>query len=165
MAWPPPAVLLVTSIRETFSLSGLSEGDAWHKTIEYLKCADMSEVLFFRISAMLYAALARKASSGQLRMPSQGMMNDIRAISAMLPYCNAMFLDKECTALLNEQPLRTRLGSGTKVFSLNTKDEFVSFLNLIEAQAPREHLDKVREVYGDDWRKPYVTMYAHAQDS
>ncbi len=61
------------------------------------------------IGALLVAARARKAANGQRRPPSPGMWNDIVAISSFLPYCDAMFLDNECAALVAEEPLRTRL--------------------------------------------------------
>ena len=108
---------------------------------------------------MLYAAIARKAASGRKRLPNQGMANDIKTVSVLLPYCDAIFIDNECDAYLREQPLCDALDYGTKVFSQNTKDEFLGYLDEIELKASPEHLDKVDEVYGEGWREPFTMLY------
>ena len=80
-------------------------------------------------------------------------------LSAYLPYCDAMFVDKEMHGLLDEPPLKTALNYGTKVFSPRSKQDFLDFLDQIENSAPAEHMAKVREVYGDGWEKPYVEVF------
>ena len=80
-------------------------------------------------------------------------------LSAYLPYCDAMFVDKEMHGLLDEPPLKTALNYGAKVFSLRSKREFLNHLDQIENNAPAEHLAKVREIYGDAWEEPYVEVF------
>lgn len=108
------------------------------------------------ISALLMAALARKAASGQRRAPSSGMWNDITAIATFLPYCDAMFLDNECAGLLREEPLRSRLSPfGTQVFSSRSGEPFLAYLARLEEEAGPEHIRLVADVYGEDWSVPY----------
>jgi hypothetical protein len=108
------------------------------------------------ISALLLAALARKAASGQRRPPSPGMWNDITAIAAFLPYCGAMFLDNECAGLLREEPLRTKLAAfNTRIFSSKNGDAFLEYLSTLEREAGADHVRLVSEIYGDDWSVPY----------
>jgi hypothetical protein len=87
------------------------------------------------------------------------MMSDIRIISVLLPYCDAMFIDNECRGLLCEEPLSGALDYGTTLFSTNNKERFLNYLDDIKSRASPEHLDKVKEVYGEDWEKPYTTLY------
>lgn len=117
------------------------------------------------ISALLMAALARKAANGQRRPPSPGMWNDITAIASFLPYCNVMFLDNECAGLLREEPLRTRVAAcGTRVFSSKTGDEFLEYLAALERDAGPEHVRLVTEVYGEDWSTPYRQLLIHERE-
>ena len=157
--FPPSSIVFIHSIHDAFRKAGIQDSDIWPKTVEYLDSSSLKDVPFIKISSMLYAALARKAATGRKKPPNQGMANDIEIISVLLPYCNAMFIDNECQTYLNEQPLHDAIDYGTKVFSQNIKDEFLNYLNDIELRAPREHLDKVNEVYGESWREPYTTLY------
>ncbi|GAI74036.1 unnamed protein product [marine sediment metagenome] len=78
----------------------------------------------------------------------------------LLPYCDAMFIDNECHAYLNERPLsQTASDYETEIFSQNTKEELLDYLNKIESEASAKHLKKVKEVYGETCPEPYTTLY------
>ncbi len=85
---PTSSVSIIHSIQDVFENAGVKDIDIWQKTIEYLTTADFKNVPFIKISAMLYAALARQAANNRKELPSQGMFNDIQFISALLPYCD-----------------------------------------------------------------------------
>ena len=157
--FPPSSVILIHSIQDAFRQAGIQDSEIWLKTVEYLTSAHLKNTPFIKISSMLYAALARKAATGRREPPNQGMANDIEIISVLLPYCDAMFIDNECHSYLNEISLSKAIDYGTRIFSLNNKEKFLGYLNEIETKAPKEHLEKVDEVYGKDWRKPYTTLY------
>ena len=157
---PPPAVILIDEIQSCLLEFGIDKSKILEKTIEYLTSPSLKRVPFIKISSMLYAALARKFVSGRKKPPNQGMANDIEVISSLLPYCNAMFIDNECYGYLTEQPLYDHIKEyNTKLFSLNTKEEFLEYLNQLKLNIPQDHLDKIKEVYGNDWPKPYMTLY------
>lgn len=157
---PPPAVILVDEIQSCLLKFGIDKSKVLEKTIEYLTSPSLKHVPFIKISSMLYAALARKFVSGRKKPPNQGMVNDIEIISSLLPYCDAMFIDNECHEYLTEQPLCDHIKAyNTKLFSLNTKEEFLEYLNEIKLNISQEHLDKIKEVYGSDWTKPYMMLY------
>lgn len=119
--------------------------------------------LFERLHSLcklMYAGLARKFATGGRKKPmSEGMVNDIDIISTLMPYCNAMFIDNECRGLLTEHPISDEINYGASVFSLNNKEGFLAYWDEIERNAHEEHISKVREVYGDDWKNPYLTLY------
>jgi len=157
--FPPSAVILIHSIHDAFRGAGIQDPDMWQKTIEYLSDPSLQNIPFNQISSMLYAAIARKAAAGRKQPLNQGMNNDIATISALLPYCDAIFIDKECYGYLREKPLVDKINYGTKLFSLTNKEEFIEYLDGIEQAASREHLAKIDEVYGHSWKKPYTTLY------
>lgn len=99
------------------------------------------------LSAYLFAALSRKVVAGQRRV-TRGFCNDVRAISTYAPYLDAMFLDNECAALLREAPLPEALGLRAKIFSLNTRDDFLAYLEETEAGAGAEIRECAQVIYG-----------------
>jgi hypothetical protein len=76
--------------------------------------------------------------------------------------CDAMFLDNEMAGLLGEQPLRTSLDFDTRIFSRNTSDRFLEYLDEIREAVRDEHVALVQTVYGPDWDTPYTTLYERA---
>ncbi|MDF2531099.1 MAG: hypothetical protein K0Q65_680 [Clostridia bacterium] len=154
---------LVHSIVEVIKAAGVSEEDSLKQAFEFLRSPYLKNVPFIQISTLMYAALARKAVNGQKKAKAS-FFNDVRTISCLKPYCDAMFVDNECASLLNEEPLRTCITGGAKIFSLNTKEQFLEYLEEIIFTAPKEHIDKVEEVYGKRWRRPFTTMYHYEKD-
>lgn len=139
--------------------AGVREAELLEKTWECLESDAFGEVPFVKISCHVFAALGRRAP--RRKNPPRGHpFNDVDMLSAYLPYCDAMFIDREMHGLLDEKPLKTALNFGAKIFSARSKpEEFLDFLDQIESSAPAEHLAKIREVYGDAWEKPYVEVF------
>ncbi len=157
---PPASVILVNTICERLRRSGMAAESVYPTAVGYLTSAGMKEIPFLKIRSMLWASVARKAANGGKRPPSRGMSNDIKTISTILPYCDAMFVDKECWTYLNEEPLRSELKFGTKLFSLNNKQEFLDYLDSIIASTTPEHLATVHTVYGENCLIPYTSIYS-----
>ncbi len=135
---------------------------AVEKATKYFLSAELASVPFINISSLLYAGLAWRAASGQKKASGRGMETDIRMVSVLLPYCDAMFVDREMHALLSENPTADRVGFRTKVFSARNSEEFITFLQSIKNDAPTKHLSLLKEVYGDDWADPYYGLYERA---
>jgi hypothetical protein len=159
---PSSVSRLVETMHHVLHAEGVPEEELWAKTVEFLQPETLEHIPYVQISCMLYAALARKARAGQVRPPSRGMVNDVQVVSALLPYCDAMLLDNEMAGLLGEEPLRTSLDFDTRIFSWNTRDRFLEYLDEIREAVPNEHVELVETVYGPDWDTPYTTLYARA---
>ena len=113
------------------------------------------------LESLLYAGLARRAGIGQ-KCPNRGTPNDIKFISAYLPYCDAMFIDKQFDLLLSEPPVATRVKDHpVRIFSTRSRDEFLAYLTGLEAEADPAHVTLVARTYGDAWTKPYRSMLEH----
>lgn len=151
----PQWVYSVRTLIETVMNVGVSEQRAYKYVFEFLDTHDALAAPFNEISALLMAALAGRAIMGQKKPPDRGMWNDIKTISAFLPYCDAMFVDNYCAALLRENPLRTKIKYPTKVFSKKTSIQFISYLENLEENAGPNHVKSIERYYGQEWLTPF----------
>lgn len=157
-ALPSPPAQVFLTIRDDFKRSGLSDQQATEKVREYLASGTMCAVPSVKTSCMIWAAIARRAAGGMKRPPSRGVFNDIALISGVLPFADAVFLDHEMQVYLDEQPLRTDLGTRGRVFSNSNRVEFMTMLDALEASVTPEHRELVATVYGPSWSTPYDTL-------
>lgn len=112
-----------------------------------------------RLSALLWAVIAHQAANGRTKPINKGMNNDIDTVATLLPYCDAMLIDRECAALIDNIPKKYPLGYDTRIFSLANRDEILDYLRGIEANADPEVVAAVKAVYGDSWLTPFRTIY------
>lgn len=87
---------------------------------------------------------------GEKRIVDRGLMNDVRTISTYAPYVDALFIDKRCAALLEEEPLATELEYKARIFSLKNPDKFLDYLSEIEGGTPDEVREYAAMIYGID---------------
>src|SRR5271167_2389848 len=121
---------LLTNLQFIFQQEvGKEQGNA--KLAEFFKSGAINEAPFNLIGAAMYASLAAKAAAGQKEIPNQGTATDINILSTLLPYCDAMFVDNKCRALLQDIPRDCSLPYACKVFSPNTGADFVRYLTEI----------------------------------
>ena len=157
---PPQCTHLIHILEGLFKKEGIKDKELLDKTFEYLQSPTLGLIPFNRISAMMYAAIARRAAhGGQKKPPNQGTSNDIDVISTLMPYCDAIFIDKECHSILNEEPLRSELKFDTQIFSMKNRNRFIEYLEKIKQEIPNEHIKIIHEVYGENWIKPFTQMY------
>ena len=135
-------------LKALFKEAGFAPDQLTSKVYEFWDWPENQKMPVHRISAYLFAALARRLASGQKRLPSRGMMNDVNAISAYGPFVDAMFLDNECASLLIEEPLRSQIKLKAKIFSTTTGDAFVEYLRQLELQTPDDVRESASEIYG-----------------
>jgi hypothetical protein len=143
-----PVMREFAELCRAFERRGLPEDDAFREALQFWDWPGNQKQPYHRVSAYLLAGLSRKVVAGQRKLPTRGFMNDVRAIAAYGPYVDAMFLDKECAALLSEEPLQSELNLQAKVFSLNEGDHFLAYLSDIESRAGDEVRDYAATIYG-----------------
>jgi hypothetical protein len=110
----------------------------------------LADAPFVKLQSLMFAALARRAAQGQKKLPNEGTATDIDTVSHLLPSCDALFMDNGCRSLLLDVPKALRPPETAKVFSLNVKAQFLDYLRLIRNGISAEHVQAIREVYGDD---------------
>jgi hypothetical protein len=77
----------------------------------------------------------------------------------VLPYCDAIFIDRKCRSLLVEIPKGHKPPYQCRVFSMANKDEFLQYLRDIRASATPEHIALLQEVYGPSVLEPPKSIY------
>lgn len=159
---PGFATRLIYGLKDRFKEKDvLGEENLNKKVGEFLRSVEFEDTPYIKISSMLYAAMAQRAAhQSRKRSPGRGFFTDVKIISTLLPYCDAIFIDNECRGLLSDRPVCNRIGYKTKVFSLSNKEEFLSYLDSIKSAAPPEYIKAVEEVYGIDWAKPYWEIFS-----
>ena len=144
--------------------AGLSEADAFKLATEFIYSEEALSAPMNEISALMMAGVAARATMGQKRVPSPGMWNDITAISAFVPYCDAMVVDNECAELLNDGRIQTRLPYPARVYSTRSLDDFIKYLEALELEAGPEWRDLIVRIYGSNWLQPYRLILEHTRD-
>ena len=109
----------------------------------------IADAPFVKLQSLMFAAIAMRAAQGQKQPPNQGTTTDIDTVAHLLLYCDAMFVDNGCRSLLLDVPTDLRPPETAKAFSLNVKGQFLDYLRSIRGGISAEHVQAIREVYGD----------------
>jgi len=159
LVFPPDGADLVGSLLGTLAVAYPDPTQRLEQVKRFFDSTQFRSIPFVRTSALFWATLARDLKSGrsQANFPRSGMFNDIEAVAAFAPYCDAMFVDKEISRLAHQPEIKKDLGGRARLFSLrhDEAEAFLDYLERIEVEAPRLHIDLVKEVYGSDWATPF----------
>jgi hypothetical protein len=136
----------------------VAEEEVMKEVAKFFSNETLEKVPSIRIGAALVAALAHEAARGRKKVPTAGFTADMEIVSSYIPYCDAIFIDNENARLLSLPAARAKIGFPTRIFSQATKQEFLDYLDELYAAADPELIKVVRQVYGDDWDKPYDTI-------
>lgn len=145
---PSPSARLFKMLRDIFESEGFSDSAAMLRS--FFESGVTNELPFNLIESLMFASLSQRAAAGQRKMPDQGTLNDISVVSTLLPYCEAMFVDNGCRALLNDLPKEYRLSYPCAVFSKNNGDDFLAYLRNLRDSVTPQHLEIMNDVYGPD---------------
>jgi hypothetical protein len=128
-----PIMREFSELRRAFERAGFAEDEACREVIKFWEWEKNREQPHHRVGSYIFAALARKVVAGQ-KSVTRGFANDVRAISSYSPYIDAMFVDRECAALMSE--LEPQLKTRARIFSMRDRDEFLAYLDEIEQNTP-----------------------------
>src|SRR5579862_6476810 len=151
---PSHSVMLVTALIREFEAVVKSPDGAVRKVVEFLRSDVPQQAPANLITCSMYASLALKASAGQKQPPNRGTVNDISMIASLMPYCDAMLIDNGSRALLDDIPKSHKLPYKARIFSFNTRNDFLDYLTGLERNASPEHMKLVEGLYGPDWGEP-----------
>ena len=149
-----PAEALLTNVQDImrFTCDGEprtpDESAALQKS--FSEANRIAEAPFVKLQSMMYAAIAMRAAAGQKEPPNEGMTTDVETVAYLLPYCDAMFMDNDCRALLLNIPLALRPPEVAKVYSLNNRIEFMEYLRTTRDRLTPEHAQALMDVYGEE---------------
>lgn len=117
------------------------------KFAEFLVSPEFKAVDHVRISSAMFAGLAMRAKGGRGLVQTNDFI-DISAIEYYAPYCDAMFVDNSMCHLITNDPVRDRLALKTKFFCAKTIDDFISYLQQLERDAPAAIREAVEVLHG-----------------
>lgn len=146
---PAPIVGVVTEILQRFTHKTGSLDAAITAIKQFFDSDAIYDLPFLQIETALYATTAKKAIS-QVKLPTQGFPVDVNAMGCLLPYCDAMFMDREIAGLwkdVQSSPER-RLPYTTKIFSKASKDDFLAYLEGLDQSVSEEQRKISEEVVG-----------------
>lgn len=129
------------------AMTALGEGPDPGQVLQRFRLSHVVEqVPHVRIRSALYASVARQVAGG-LKQLERSLSMDINAISVVLPYVDAIFVDNFCAARLSEKPVRAKIPDKS-VFSKRTMNELTNWLDDLWRRATLEHLEAVAQLYG-----------------
>jgi len=76
-----------------------------------------------------------------------GFFQDVKHVSIYAPYCDAFVMDQAMAALVGDPRIALEVRYGVKIFSLNNWDEFLAWLDALEAGMSREHRAGLEAAY------------------
>lgn len=132
----------------------------WSGTIDDFSHSDqMHRMPQLQLWAGLFAAYNVEVIEKRASEVKPSLYYDFVGISSYLPYSDAFFVDRECARLLEVAREHGAVPWATRVFTIDLKDEFLAYLEEIEASAPSGHLELVERVYGPDWLRPFWEIH------
>jgi hypothetical protein len=150
---------MIVQLLEVLRSRGIGEGEQLKVLGEFLASEKLAKIPYVRWQSGLYASLARRIQGGQKKIPSGGTFTDVQMIASLLPYSDAMFLDREMASLLDEEPLRSEVArQGVTVLSLRDRDAALDYLRGLEKDVTPEHVDFVHGVYGEQCLEPWMEL-------
>jgi hypothetical protein len=156
--FPPPAVDLLNHLVRTARGHGITEGNVATALSDFFADIDtLLQIPYVKISSYMFASLARRAQLGQKKVPKS--LTDVEFIASYLPYCDAMFVDKESYDILfnppKDLPSQYRPDCyNTKLFSLSNESEFITYLDSLVDELSSEKRAVLYDISGPD-REPY----------
>lgn len=147
----PPAVDLFEKLYKIANAHSIGEDKILSTIMDCLNSKTILNVPCVRLSATYFASLARKLKEGG-NNPSRGMISDSESLSTFLPYCDAVFTDKENDNLFGREPLKSEKEKfNTNIFSKRNITKFIDFLEDIWSQADNSHMALVKDIYDPNW--------------
>lgn len=138
----------------------------------FLRSQHFAEVPRVQLSARLYSAYKeslRKAKtppdpmSNKTRAKLSGFFYDVQHATTYAPYCDGYFTDNAMAKLMRSQRVRLEQDFGCKVFSTDSTDDFLAWLETLESQMTPQHADDLSWAYPRrfrDYRAPREMLEA-----
>ncbi|MBK8093422.1 MAG: hypothetical protein IPK32_15945 [Verrucomicrobiaceae bacterium] len=152
---------LLRELRERFERHVDTKGDALSTALIFLTSGEVSGCPYIQLSSLMYAEISQRVIGGNWRLDNDMPLNDVSAIAAYLPYCDAIFVDSQMHGLLKSKRVRGLSYCKALVHSTDNKGEFIAYLDSILNEAPEEHLEIVKRLYGERWLEPYFDVLKH----
>jgi hypothetical protein len=122
----------------------------------FLRSQHFAEVPTVQLSARLFSAYKERIrlaktppdpTSNKTREKLSGFFYDIQHAATYAPYCDAYFTDNAMAKLMKDKRVNVEADFGCRVFSVDSKKDFVAWLEALEAQMTPEHAKDLSWAY------------------
>jgi len=122
----------------------------------FLLSQHFAEVPAVQLSARLFSANKQRLrlskrppdpTSRQTREKLSGFLYDIQHAATYAPYCDGYFTDNDMAKLLKAQRVNVEPDFGCQVFSVDSKDDFLAWLETLRSRMTTEHVNDLSWAY------------------
>ena len=128
------------------------------RIVEFFKSEHFSEIPYQWLSTRIYATLKEMVKRGAYANKDtaiknfSGFFQDVTHVSMYAPHCDAFVMDKKMASIVADPHVALENKFGVKVFSLNNWDDFLAWLDFLEAGITSEHRAGLASAY------PYIKI-------
>lgn len=128
-------------------------GEKLDRCAQFFQSEHFNQVPLLWIEARMFAALKAMVGRGaytnriEARKRLNGVFEDIKHIALHSPYCDAFFMDQPMAELVRQPSVGLEQRYGVRVFSLNSLDEFLEWLDALAREMSDEHRAGVAAAY------------------
>jgi len=140
----PATSMVVQSLLYCFA-DEISPKERLKRVGMFFRSTHFGEIPYQWLSARIYPTLKDMVKRGAyadrddaVRRLS-GFFQDVKHVSTYAPYCDAFVMDRAMAALIADPRVGLEDRYGAKVFSLSNWDQFLTWLNTLEANMTLEH--------------------------
>jgi hypothetical protein len=122
----------------------------------FLRSQHFAEVPTVQLSARLFSAYKERIrlaktppdpTSNKTREKLSGFFYDIQHAATYAPYCEAYFTDNAMAKLMTDKRVNVEADFGCRVFSVDSKADFVAWLEALESRMTPEHAKDLSWAY------------------
>ena len=122
----------------------------------FLRSQHFAEVPTVQLSARLFSAYKERIrlaktppdpTSNKTREKLSGFFYDIQHAATYAPYCAAYFTDNAMAKLMKDKRVNVEADFDCRVFSVESKEDFVAWLEALESQMTPEHAKDLSWAY------------------
>jgi hypothetical protein len=121
----------------------------------FFRAQHFAEIPAVQLSARLFSAFKQSlrsrtipdSTSKTAREKLSGFLYDIQHAATYAPYCDGYFTDKTMAKLMKEQRVRVEEDFGCRVFSVESMDCFLGWLEDLESRMTPQHAKDLRWAY------------------
>lgn len=148
----PVMSMVIQSLLDCF-VDEISPEERLKRVGMFFKSPHFAEIPYQWVSTRIFATLKDMVKRGAYADRDRalkrlgGFFQDVRHVSTYAPYCDAFIMDQAMASIIADPRVGLENRYGLKVFSLNNWDQFLAWLDTLEANMTTEHRVGLSEAY------------------
>ena len=119
----------------------------------FFRSEHYNQIPYLWITARIYACVNDEVQKGAYMNREKaidrlrGLHGDIKHAATYAPYCDAIFMEKKMTVYLSNPRINLERRYGVKLYSSETLDEFINWINEVIKGMTHAHREALAEIY------------------